>query len=342
MSTETAPLRTPVFDSHLDLAWNAQVGRDLTLPLSELRAQNPLSGQTACVSFSELRRAGVAACFGTLFACPAMSAYPQGYDPLSPDGWKNARSQAIAQLDQYRRWQDQGHIRLLGSGEELRAHLAGGTAAEERLLGVMLLMEGADPLETADDLAFWRTAGVRLIGPAWGHTRYAGGTDAPGPLTALGQELLIAMREQGVALDASHLDDASFEMATAIQPLVIASHSNSRELVPGNRQLSPEMAQVIVQAGGVIGLVSPSRFIRPGWHPGEERATFADWARHGQIFGWNHVGLGSDMDGGFGVEEAPAGLEIYSDLLTLLDEVPSGLRAGVRGDHWIQWVSQHL
>ena len=332
----------PIFDSHLDLAWNAQVGRDLTLPLSELRARDPLSGQTACVSFPELRRAGVAACFGTLFACPALPEYPGGYDPSTPDGWQNARQQALAQLDQYRRWQDAGVIRLLGSGEELTAHLSRWTPEHGAPLGVMLLMEGADPIRTPDDLAFWRSQGVRLVGPAWGRTRYAGGTNAPGPLTPLGQDLLIAMREQGVALDASHLDDASFEMATAIQPLVIASHSNCRELVPGNRQLSREMARVIVQAHGVIGLVSPSRFIRSGWNPGDGRATFTEWAGHGQAFGWEHVGLGSDMDGGFGVEEAPAGLEVYGDLLTLLNEVPAQVRPGVRSDHWTRWVSQHL
>jgi membrane dipeptidase len=332
----------PIFDSHLDLAWNAQVGRDLTLPLSELRASDPLTSQTACVSFSELRRAGVAACFGTLFACPALPDYPQGYEAASPDGWRGARAQALSQLDQYRRWQDAGHIRLLSSGADLSAHLASWTPEHGSPLGVTLLMEGADPLQSADDLAFWRSAGVRLIGPAWGRTRYAGGTDAPGPLTPLGEELLIAMREQGVALDVSHLDDQSFEAAATLQPMLVASHSNSRELVPGNRQLSAEVARSIVQAGGVIGLVAPSRFIVPGWQPGGARATFADWARHGQAFGWAQVGLGSDMDGGFGVEEAPAGLEIYGDLLTLLGEVPPALRAGVGGGHWADWISRHL
>ncbi len=333
---------TPVFDAHLDLAWNAQIGRDLTLPLSELRASDRLSGQTPCVTFAELRRAGVAACFGTLFACPAHHDYPQGYDQRSPGGWRAARVQAVSQLDQYRRWQDAGHIRLLASGVELSAHLASWTPENNSALGVTLLMEGADPLGTADDLAFWREAGVRLIGPAWGRTRYAGGTDAPGALSGLGRELLIAMREQGVALDASHLDDASFEEAAVLQPLLVASHSNSRALVPGNRQLSGEMARVITAQGGVIGLVSPSRFIRSGWQPGEARATFGEWARHGQAFGWAHVGLGSDMDGGFGVEEAPAGLESYGDLLRLLDEAPAEQRSGVRGAHWTDWIVRSL
>ena len=338
--------RLPVFDAHLDLAWNAQLGRDLTLELDDLREHDPVAGQTACVTFSELRRAGVAACFGTLFACPAGEDYPQGYEQGEKDGWKGARRQALSQLDQYQRWQDAGYIRLLGSGAETAAHVAVWTPEHSGPLGVTLLMEGADPLKSASDLDYWRAAGVRLIGPAWGRTRYAGGTDAPGPLTGRGQELLIAMRETGVALDASHLDDASFREAAPLQPKMIASHSNSRALVSGNRQLSDEMALSIAEHGGVIGLVGHSKFIRPGWQDGDPRATFAEWARHaghyGELFGWQHVGLGSDLDGGFGLEKAPAGIQRYEDVLRLLDEVPEEVRDGVRGGHWLKWVEANL
>ena len=51
-------------------------------------------------------------------------------------------------------------------------------------------MEGADPIETPSQLGAWTERGVRIIGPAWGRTRYAGGTGAPGGLTALGGQLL--------------------------------------------------------------------------------------------------------------------------------------------------------
>jgi membrane dipeptidase len=336
----------PVFDAHLDLAWNAQLGRDLTLPLEDLRGQDPLSGQTPCVTFSELRRAGVAACFGTLFACPGSEDYPQGYDQSERDGWKGARRQALGQLDQYRRWQDAGHVRLLGNGRELSEHLRSWAPELQGPLGVILLMEGADPLRSAGQLDFWRAAGVRCIGPAWHRTRYAGGTDEPGPLTGLGQELLIAMQEGGVALDASHLDDASFEEAARLQPRVMASHSNSRALVAGNRQLSDEMAAAICEHGGMIGLVAHSKFIRPGWQDGDPRASFAEWARHaghyGETFGWQHLGLGTDLDGGFGLEKAPAGIERYHDVLRLLSELPEEVVGGVQIDNWVNWIKANL
>ncbi len=340
-----------IFDAHLDLAWGAQLGRDLTLSLEDLREQDPVAGQTACVTFSELRRANVAACFGTLFACPASEDYPQGYDQTERDGWKGARRQAVSQLDQYRRWQDDGFIRLLGSGEEVAAHVRAWNPEAPGPLGVTLLLEGADPLGSASDLDFWRAAGVRLIGPAWGRTRYAGGTDAPGPLTGRGEELLIAMRESKVVLDASHLDDASFEQAVALQPNVIASHSNSRTLVAGNwgsgnRHLSDEMAAAITGRGGVIGLVALSTFIRGGWQDGDPRSTFGEWARHarhyGETFGWEHVGLGTDLDGGFGLEKAPAGMQVYGDVRRLQGELPEEEWEGVRMGNWVNWAEVRL
>ncbi|WP_424952055.1 dipeptidase [Deinococcus sp.] len=340
-----------VFDAHLDLAFGAQLGRDLTLSLDDLRENDPVAGQTACVTFSELRRANVAACFGTLFACPASDEYPQGYDQSEKDGWKGARRQAMGQLDQYRRWQDAGRIRLLHTGAEVAEHVREWRAELDSPLGVTLLMEGADPLESARDLDFWKAAGVRLIGPAWGRTRYAGGTDAPGPLSGRGQELLIAMQEAGVALEASHLDDASFGEAVALQPKVIASHSNSRALVSGNRHLSDEMALSIAVRGGVIGLVGHSKFIRPDWQEGDARATFAEWAAHAEHYaglvgaglsGWEHIGLGSDLDGGFGLEKAPASMEEYADVLRLLYDLPQEAREGVQVGNWLRWAEANL
>lgn len=344
-------VRDVLFDAHLDLAFNAQIGRDLTLTLNELRENDPVRGprgehETACVTFSELQRAGVAACFGTLFACPAGADFPQGYDQTEKDGWKGARRQAVSQLDQYRRWQDAGFIRLLTSGAEVAEHVRGWNPQEPGVLGVTLLMEGADPLGSANDLDFWRQAGVRLIGPAWKRTRYAGGTDAPGPLTERGHELLIAMRETGTVLDASHLDDASFWQGVELQPKVVASHSNSRALVNGNRHLSDEMAAEIARQGGMIGLVALSKFIRAGWTEGDSRAEMAEWAAHaghyGETFGWTHVGLGTDLDGGFGLEKAPAGMGSYGDLRRLLDELPEGERQGVQAGNWVAWAEANL
>lgn len=323
-----------LIDGHLDLAYNALNGRDLTLTLGALRAADPVEDQTATTTFSELRAAGTRLCFGTLFALPRTPDSPGGYTDHA-----GARRRALAQLDVYRRWEDGGHIRVLRSGAEVTAHLEDADAP----LGVVLLMEGADPVRDADDLPFWVDAGVRLIGPAWGATRYAGGTNAPGPLTDAGRALVTAMRDLGLALDASHLDDAALRDAAEIGPRMIASHSNSRALVSGNRHLSDEMARAVAETGGVIGLVFLSSFIRQGASRGAALADLAAHARHyAELVGWDRVALGSDMDGGFGAESTPVGIGRYAELPRFLEEVPEECRAAVAGGNWLRWLESNL
>ncbi|GGK20191.1 peptidase [Deinococcus malanensis] len=333
-----------LIDGHLDLAMNALNGRDLTLPLETLRAADPVEGQTATVSFPELRQAGTRVCLGTLFAMPRNAEAPDGYTDAA-----GARRQALAQLDQYRRWEDQGHITLLADAQAVAAHLM----AADAPLGVVLLMEGADPVRDEHDLSFWMEAGVRIIGPAWGATRYAGGTGAPGPLTAAGMALVTAMRDLGLTVDTSHLDDAAFWDVVEIGPRLIASHSNARAKMArpdgrpaSNRHLSDEMARAVAAAGGVVGLVYLSSFLQPGWNPGDVRApleVLADHARHyAELIGWDRVVLGTDMDGGYGQQKCPAGVDRYADVPRLLDLLPEEVRAGVGGGNWARWLSSCL
>jgi len=113
-------------------------------------------------------------------------------------------------------------------------------------LGAVLLMEGADPIVTPKQAQEWFEAGVRIVGPAWRATRYAGGTQMPGPLTGLGRELMKEMEKTGLILDVSHMAEASFfEALELFHGPVIASHSNCRTFVPTDRQLSDEMISAL-------------------------------------------------------------------------------------------------
>ncbi|MFC6617125.1 membrane dipeptidase [Deinococcus radiophilus] len=210
-----------LIDGHLDLAHNALEGRDPRMSLEELRRIPLLSGvpghppQTPSLTFAELQAAGVGVCFGTLFARKG------GQWPLFPDGYtdaESARGDALLSLDLYRRWEDEALIRLLRDRTDMTTHLDACEAGGELPIGVALLMEGADPVRDADDLPFWVDQGVRMIGLAWRGTRYAGGTGEPGGLTDAGHELMQAMSDLDVTLDASHLDDAAFWEAFPTAP----------------------------------------------------------------------------------------------------------------------------
>ncbi|MFC5597414.1 dipeptidase [Deinococcus cellulosilyticus] len=325
-----------IFDAHLDLAFNAAEGRDLTRPLPQ-----SMNGETAIVNFESLKQAGVRACMGTLWAYPRSTDHPQGYVTA-----QEARTLALEQLDQYLRWQDQGHIRLLTSGSELLEHWNNHDA--DAPLGVILLMEGADPIVDPADLQFWHREGLRVVGLAWERTRYSGGTNAPGGLTPEGVELVHAIRDLNLTLDASHLAEQAFWEMVEIHQKVIASHSNAQALIPTDRQLSDAMIRKIGEMDGMIGLVMFSSFIKKGFKRGmpKQDVGFADLLVHAEhiagLIGWNRIGLGSDLDGGFGLERTPRELLHLKDLEQFFQLVPEPARAGVQFQNWLTWLARSI
>lgn len=329
-----------IVDAHLDLAYLATTGRDLRLSLHELRERVAV-GDVPTVTFSSLRRGEVGLCFGTLFAEPASDEAPRGYEDQ-----RGAREQLDAQLETYLRWQDEGRVILLTSWAEIDAHVRSWTP-EKSPLGVVLLIENAEPLRSADDLPRLVDAGVRLVGPAWVKAnRFCGGNGEPSGLTDRGRDLLVAMRELGVPLDVSHLPEEAFWEALDLHPTVVATHSNARNVVGGERHLTPEQLRALRDRDGQVGCVLFNKFLRRGWDRGMERPPIevvGDMiAALAEDIGWERVGIGSDLDGGFGRLELPRGLESAADLPRLADVLPDEHREGVLSGHWLAWLERHL
>jgi membrane dipeptidase len=199
----------------------------------------------------------------------------------------------------------------------------------------------------------WFERGVRVIGPAWSKTRYCGGTRREGPLTDMGRELVAGMKELGVILDVSHMAEESFWQALDVgYHRVVATHANVRAIVPEHlpeRHLSDEMLAELGKADGVIGVVPANSFLDDS-HWGVDRngppLTLEAVKRHldhmAGIVGWDHVGIGSDLDGGFGVEETPLELDSVADLVKIGDLVPADAREDVLGGNWLRVFSQSL
>lgn len=333
-----------IVDGHLDLAVNVVVdGRDLTRPAAEIRRTERRAEGQATVSLPDLRRGDVGLIFATLFAEPDGAGY-------SASGYRTAREaerQALDQLDLYRRWEEDGEVRLIRSAADLHRHVAAWPA--DRRIGLVVLMEGADPIIRPADLDTWWERGVRIIGPAWGRTRYSGGTGDPGGLTGEGRELVAAMRDLGVILDVSHMSDEAFDDAAGIGvDAVIASHSNARALVPGDRQLSDAMIVELGRRGGVVGIVLYNAFLDEAWRG--DRAVQVTFARQVRahmehvagLIGWGGVGIGSDLDGGLGLEETPRDLDTVADLVLFGDVVPPAERDGVLGGNWRDFLGRAL
>src|SRR5947207_957211 len=106
---------------------------------------------------------------------------------------------------------------------------------------------------------------------------------------------------------------------------VLASHNNCRELVPDGRQFSDEQIRRLLDRGAVIGAALDAWMLAPGWVKGKTSRevialdAVADHIDHVCQLAGNarHAAIGSDLDGGFGTEQVPTGLDRISDLQRL-------------------------
>jgi membrane dipeptidase len=333
------PMPRLIFDSHLDLAWSAIFfNRDLTLSVDAIRArESSMSDERArgknVLSFPELRRAGVVVCVATVLARggPDQKVLPTykrtDLDYAAPS---LAYSAARGQLAYYELLESQGLIRMVRTRSELSSHWAVYSANPEKTpLGIILSMEGTDPIVTPEQARHWHGLGLRAAGLAhYGRGQHAYGTGVTGPLNSAGIELLRVMDELGMILDVTHLCDES--MAQGFEYFdgrVLASHHNCRALVPGDRQLTDEQIKQIIARGGVIGAALDAWMLYPNWIRGETKPdvitlkNFADHIDHVcQIAGnAKHSALGTDLDGGFGNEQTPIDLRVYADLQKLAE-----------------------
>lgn len=160
--------------------------------------------------------------------------------------------------------------------------------------------------------------------------RYAFGTDSNGPMGTKGKALLKEMERLNIILDATHLCDESFrEAMDTFNGHVWASHHNCRALVNHNRQFSDDQLKELISRGAVIGAPMDAWMIVPGWVRGKSTPQqmgvtlerVMDHIDHiCQLAGnANHVGIGSDLDGGYGKEQGPTDVDTIADLQKLGD-----------------------
>ena len=324
-----------VIDAHLDLSLNAlQWNRDLRQSAYTIRANEtgvPGKGRAAnTVALPEMRQGRVALCFATLLARST------GHKVAHMDYESQAQAFGMAQgqLAYYRGLELDGQARIIADAASLRAHhsqwadweAAGADQAACPPLGFVVSMEGADPIREPEQLETWWEAGLRILGPThYGPGRYAGGTGTELGLSELGAPLLDEMMRLGMALDMTHLSDQAFwEAADRYTGPLLASHNNCRALVPHQRQFSDEQLAFIIERDGVVGAAFDVWMLQPGYLRGESnRAVFIDTVIDHidhicQLAGNSqHAAIGSDLDGGFGREQAPCDLDTIADFQQL-------------------------
>ena len=120
-------------------------------------------------------------------------------------------------------------------------------------------------------------------------------------LSEFGKRVVERMNKVGMMVDLSHASEKSFwdALECSSKP-IICSHSSSRALCDHTRNLTDEQMRALARSGGVAQVCMYSGFLKK-----EEDATVIDAVRHIMhmidVMGVDHVGIGSDFDGGGGI-----------------------------------------
>ena len=325
-----------IVDAHLDLSMNAmEWNRDLTKTVNEINGRE--KGLTdkpdrcnATVSLPELRKGNIC-----LVVATQIARYVSDKNKLP--GWhspEQAWAQTQAQRGWYNAMEQNGEMVQVNDLTSLEKHIDLWMSNEDerntRPIGYILSLEGADSLVTIDHLYKAYQYGLRAIGPAhYGPGRYANGTDATGEMNAHGLALLKEMERLNIILDVTHLcDDAFWQALEHFNGYVWASHNNVRALVNHNRQYSDGQLKILIERGAVIGCALDAWMLVPGWIRGKSTPqskncnleNAVDHVDHICQLAGNvlHVGIGSDLDGGFGTEQCPYDLKTIADLQKLI------------------------
>ena len=318
-------------DAHLDLSMNAmEWNRDLRRSIAEINEREtgltdkPDRGK-GVVSLPELRKGNIG-----LVVATQIARYVAPGNPLP--GWhspEQAWAQTQGQIAWYKAMEEAGEMIQVNDLESLEKHITlwtNGELNDEKPVGYILSLEGADSIVTIKYLERAYGYGLRAVGPAhYGPGRYAQGTDATGFMGHAGHELLREMERLNIILDATHLcDDCFWEALDHFKGHVWASHNNCRALVNHNRQFSDEMVKALIDRGAVIGGALDAWMMVPGWERGKSDPkqmncnldVMIDHLDHICQMAGNalHIGIGSDLDGAFGREQCPYDLETIADL----------------------------
>lgn len=322
-----------ILDAHLDLSMNAiDWNRDLRKEVTALRTFEkdlkdlPGRGQNT-VSFEAMRKGNIGLCVATQIA---RYVKPENRLP----GW-NSPQQAWAHTQAQYAWYTEmvreKELTQITNLTELEQHLHywDTTEAQKKTIGFVLSLEGADSIVSMEHLHLAVDYGLRAVGPAhYGPGTYAFGTDSSGGIGSKGKALLREMEKLQLILDVTHLCDQSFwEALEVFDGILWASHNNCRTLVDHNRQFSDAQLKELIQRDAVIGAVLDAWMVVPNWKKrvstpkgaGAGLEQLVDHIDHICQLAGNtaHVGIGSDLDGGFGKEQSPYDIDTIADLQKL-------------------------
>ncbi len=176
-------------------------------------------------------------------------------------------------------------------------------ANEEGKVAAILSIEGGEAIEgSLSVLRMLYRLGVRAMGLTHSpRNMLADGNQealTKGGLTKLGIQVVEEMNRLGIVVDVSHLNEQGFwDVIRVCNKPIIASHSNAWGSCEIERNLKDDQIKALAEKEGVMGINFVSFFLKKGG-----KATIETLLEHidyvVNLVGSDHVGLGSDFDGG--------------------------------------------
>jgi membrane dipeptidase len=185
------------------------------------------------------------------------------------------------------------------------------TVKDDKIAAV-ITVEGGEPLEgKIESLRTIYRLGVRSLTLTHFPRNMLGdgsAADSGSHLTEFGREVVTEMNKLGMIVDISHLNETGFwDVIELTEDPVLATHSNCKALCSHHRNLTDDQIKALAENEGVLNLSFCGAFIKEGVGFNREavkKVTIEDWLDHldhaVDLVGADHVGIGSDLDGGCG------------------------------------------
>ncbi|MDA1348867.1 MAG: membrane dipeptidase [Chloroflexi bacterium] len=335
-----------IIDGDYPMAYGGVVmQRDLTLPIDQVRARPPQESPQSIsaddgtmASLPEMRNGEVAVALVKIGDCCIRR---PGHEHGAHTTDQHSHASGRGHLAYYQILEAMGEVRLLKTPAEFRDHISSwenATDYQDLPVGMVVGMEGADPITWPGQVHEWFEGGLRVISLShYGVSRYSHGTGTgtDGGLMEGAEELLHEMDSLGMILDVSHTSDESVRQELDIfEGPVLASHQNCRAVCPGERQFPDHQIKRIIERGAVIGHSMDAHMI---WPPGvdwqnlpekppftKEDVTLENFVDHidhvSQLAGNSlHSAIGGDTDGQGGAINAPLEIDTVVDYQKVAD-----------------------
>ncbi len=313
----------PIIDGHIDLAWNyCALNRFFIDSIEKKQIEENkyiIAQEGKCsVGFPEMRRGNVRILFGTIWVETKESLYPS----VGPKYHSMVEAKLFAQrqFQYYRKLEQEYNIKLVTNVKMLRDVLY----SSEYQCGIIPIIEGADFIENADDLQYWRDLGVKIYAPIWQKNQFGGCSEFGDGLTEAGEKFIAELNNGRNIIDIAHMSKKSADrVLLTSSSIVINTHTACKHFVNNDRLIDDFQIHAIHKLNGVIGLMTWNKQLKSN-----NSVSLDDYIDHidyiSDITGSvENIAIGSSMDGGYGTESLPIGMKSIESLNLIGDKMLS-------------------